>query len=101
MTHSPRRPAILVAIFAFSVVLMGAAQAKSLKGVFIKANYGENVIGLAFDSTCEQSVSVDGQTFLESTWQGKDDTVTYSPISGAPEGYNCAEAGKYLRWIKD
>ena len=101
MTHSPRRPGILVAIFAFSVVLMGAAQAKSLKGVFIKANNGENVIGLAFDSTGALNVTVDGQAFLQSNWQAAADTVTFSPISGAPEGYNCAGSGKYLWSIRD
>ena len=101
MTHTSRRPGILVAVFALSVVLMGATQSNSLKGVFIKANNGENVIGLAFDSTGALYVSVDGQAFLQSTWQTGADTVTFGAISGAPEGYNCAGSGKYLWSIKD
>jgi hypothetical protein len=101
MTHSSRRPGLLVAIFAFSVLLIGATQAGPLKGVFIKANNGTNVIGLDFDSTGALNVSVDGQAFLQSTWQAKADTVTFGTISGAPEGYNCAGTGKYLWSIKE
>ena len=101
MMLAPPRPGMLVAIFAFSVLLIGAAQAPSLKGTFIKANNGENVIGLSFDSTGALNVSVDGQAFLQSTWQAKADTVTFGTISGAPEGYNCAGSGKYLWSIKD
>ena len=101
MSHTSRRPGILVAVFAFSVLLMGAAQAPSLKGVFIKANNGTNVIGLDFDSTGALNVSVDGQAFLQSTWQAKADTVTFGIISGAPDGYNCAGTGKYVWSIKD
>ena len=80
---------------------MGAAQAPSLKGVFIKTNNGTNVIGLDFDSTGALNVSVDGQAFLQSTWQAKADTVTFGIISGAPEGYNCAGTGKYVWAIKE
>jgi hypothetical protein len=101
MTHTPRRPGILVAILVFSVVLIGAAQAPSLRGTFIKASNGTNVIGLDFDSTGALNVSVDGQAFLQTTWQGKADTVTFGVISGAPEGYNCAGTGKYVWSIKD
>ena len=101
MTHFSRRPGLLVAIFAASVLSIGATQARSLKGVFIKANNGTNVIGLDFDSTGALNVSVDGQAFLQSTWQAKADTVTFAAISGAPEGYNCAGTGKYLWSIKE
>ena len=101
MTHTPRRPAILVAVFAFSVLLMGATQAPSLKGTFIKTNNGSNVIALDFDSTGALNVSVDGQAFLQSTWRAKADTVTFGIISGAPEGYNCAGTGKYVWAIKE
>ena len=101
MTHTNRRRGLLVAIFAFSVLLIGATQAGSLKGVFIRTNNGTNVIGLDFDSTGALNVSVDGQAFLQSTWQARADTVTFGIISGAPEGYNCAGTGKYVWSIKE
>lgn len=101
MTHRSRRRGILLAILAFSVVLIAAAQAPSLKGVFFKANNGTNVIGIDFVSSGAVNVSVDGQAFSQSTWQVRADTVTFGSISGAPEGYNCAASGKYLWSIKD
>jgi hypothetical protein len=101
MTPRSRRRGIPVAILAFSVVLIAAAQAPSLKGAFFQANNGTNVIGVEFDSTGALNVSVDGQAFSQSTWQVRADTVTFGSISGAPEGYNCAASGKYLWAIKD
>ena len=101
MMHTSRRPGMLLAIFAFALALVGAAQAPSLKGAFFKAHNGSNVIGINFDSTGALNVSVDGQAFSQTTWQVKADTVTFGTISGAPEGYNCAGSGKYLWSIKD
>ena len=98
---TPHRPGFIVAILAFSVALIGAAQAPSLKGTFFKASNGTNVIGLDFDSTGALNVSVDGQAFSQTTWQVKADTVTFGTISGAAEGYNCPAIGKYLWSIKD
>ena len=100
MSHTSRRPGILVAIFGFSVLLVGAAQAPSLKGEFYKANNGTNVIGIDFDSTGALNVSVDGQAFSQSTWKVKADTVDFGPITG-PEGYGCAAGARYLWVIKD
>ena len=100
MTHISPRPGIL-AVLASSFVFIAAAQAPSLKGAFFKANNGQNVIGLDFDSTGALNVTVDGQAFSQSTWQAKADTVTFGTITGAPEGYNCPASAKYLWSIKD
>ena len=101
MSHTSLRPGYLIAILATSVVLIAAAQAPTLKGAFIKASNGTNVIGLDFDSTGALNVSVDGQAFSQTRWQAKSDTVTFGSISGAPEGYNCAASGKYVWSVKD
>lgn len=101
MSQNSPRPFAVVTVFVFAVLLMGAAQAQSLKGKFFKASNGTNVIGLDFDSTGALNVSVDGQAFSQTTWQARADTVTFGTVSGAPEGYNCPASGKYLWSIKD
>ena len=100
MSPNYPRPLNVIALFACAVLLIGAAQAPTLKGGFFKANNGTNVIGIDFDTTGALNVTLDGQAFSQSTWQTKADTVTFGPVTG-PEGYACASGARYLWSIKD
>ena len=96
MSHTLRRPALLTTIFAIALALTAATQAAPLKGTYFTANNGTNVIGLSFDSTGTLYVDVDGQAFSNTTWESRADTVTFGPVTSAPEGYNCASGARYL-----
>lgn len=97
MSHTLRRPAaLLTTIFAFALALTAATQAASLKGTYFNANNGTNVIGLGFDSTGTLYVDVDGQAFSNTTWETRADTITFGPVTSAPEGYNCASGARYV-----
>jgi hypothetical protein len=100
MTPTHRRPVILSGILALVVLLGAAAQAPKFPGGTFKANNGSNDIAITFDSSGALNVYVDNQSFSQSTWQVKADTLTFGTVTG-PEGYSCNSSARYLWTFAD
>lgn len=89
------RPAI-IATFAALVLLLGAAtQAPKFPGGVFKANDGTNNIAISFDSAGVLNVYVQDQSFAQSSWEVKADTLSFGYVTG-PEGYACTTGARYL-----
>ena len=101
MQHHFHRPAILAGILGFVVLLTAAAQALKFPGGTFRATDPENnKIAITFDSAGALNVFVNDQSFAQSTWQVKADTITFGTVTGT-EGSVCATSAKYLWAFKD
>ena len=101
MSRNLPRPLVLTTLLVSVLTLTAATQGAKFPAGSYKANNGTNNIAIDFDTTGAINVFVDGQAFSSSAWQAKADTLSFGPVTNAPEGYNCAASGTYLWSIAD
>ena len=95
MQHSLRRPIALAAMLGSVVFLTAATQGAKFPGGVFKTSDGTSTVAIEFDSTGKLNVYVNNESFAQSSWQVKADTLTFGAMTG-PEGYACSNSGKYL-----